>query len=82
VACDCEWLAESKSVEIHERVLCCHFEAAHAQFVRKLLLNDAEDHNDGDEGDERDDMMMMMMMMKRKKKSKENMKINKKNKKY
>ena len=54
MACDCEWVAESKSVEIHEDVLCCHFDAAHAQLVEKILVV-ADDRNDGDDGDDRCD---------------------------
>jgi len=55
VTCDCEELAESKSVEIREHVLRCHFDAAHAQLARKLLVDDADDRSDGDDGDDRDD---------------------------
>ena len=55
MAYDCERLAESKSVDIHDHVLCCHFDAAHAQLVRKLLVDDADDRSDGDDGDDRDD---------------------------
>jgi hypothetical protein len=55
VACDCEWAAESKSVEIHVHILCCHVEDAYAQFVGKILVHDADDRNDGNDGDDRDD---------------------------
>jgi hypothetical protein len=48
-------VAESKTVEIPEHILCCHFDAAHAQLVRKILVNDADDRNDGDDDEERDD---------------------------
>jgi len=55
VAYDCERVAESKSVDIHDHVLRCHFDAAYAQLVRKLLENDADDRSDGDDGDDKDD---------------------------
>ena len=48
-------VAESKSVDIHDHELCCHFDAAHAQLVRKLLVDDADERSDGDDGDDRDD---------------------------
>ena len=55
MAYDCERVTESKSIEIHEHVLCCHFDAAHAQLVRQLLPPDADDRSGGDDGDDRDD---------------------------
>lgn len=55
MTCDCEDVAESKSVEIHEHVFRCQFEAARSQLLRKLIVDDADDRSDGDDGDDRGD---------------------------